>query len=396
MIKSIQTQIRKELDQISQNNLQKNESIIESPQGPLITIRGRQVINFAANNYLGFANDPRVIAAAQRSLARWGYGLASVRFISGTLSIHKELEEKLSTFLGVDDAILYSSCFDANGGLFETIAGEEDCIISDRLNHASIIDGIRLSKAERRVFQHADTNDLAEKLKETNKFRRVIVVTDGVFSMDGDIANLPEIVKLANQHGALVVVDDSHAIGVIGDHGKGTFEYHHLLMNADIVTGTFGKALGGASGGFVAGKKEIINLLRQRSRPYLFSNSLAPLFVETTLTVLELLQNDGTILQRLHDNAFYFRNQITSAGFNVKPGVHPIIPLMLNDEKITNEFAKALYKKSVFAVGFTYPVVPLGSARIRIQISAAHTRKHLDTALAALTNIGKKLKIISM
>lgn len=390
----MRTQIRKELETIARNNLKKNEAVIGSPQGSVIKIDGRRFLNFAANNYLGLADDPRVIAAAQRSLARWGYGLASVRFISGTLSIHKELEEELSAFLGVDDAILYSSCFDANGGLFETITTDRDCIISDRLNHASIIDGIRLSKAERRVFQHADMDDLKKQLRGTKKFRRVIIVTDGVFSMDGDIAALPAIVNLAHRHGALVVVDDSHAIGVIGARGRGTFEYHHMLKNADIVTGTFGKALGGASGGFVAGNREIVALLRQRSRPYLFSNSLAPLIAGTTLTVLKLMRKDRTILWSLRDNTRYFRKSMTAMGFNIKPGVHPIIPLMFEDEKTTKRFAKALYENGIFAVGFTYPVVPLGAARIRIQISATHTKKQLDAALSVFRKVGNKLGIL--
>ncbi len=394
MLDRIREQLNEELVLIRKEHRYKTERIIESAQGPEIVVNGKRLLNFCSNNYLGLANDPRVVAAATDALGKWGYGLSSVRFICGTLSLHKTLEKKTAEFLGTDDAILYSSCFDANAGLFEVVAAEGDCIISDQLNHASIIDGVRLCKAERKVFKHADMDDLAKTLEASKGFRRVIVVTDGVFSMDGDIANLSAICDLAERHGALVVVDDSHATGVIGKTGRGSHEFNDVIGRVDVITGTFGKALGGASGGFAAGRKEIVELLRQRSRPYLFSNSVAPVVAATSLSVINMLMEDPSALQTLHTNAAYFRKRMTEIGFDVRPGTHPIVPIMLYDEGIALRMADALLQEGVYVISFSYPVVPVGKARIRVQLSASHQRKHLDHAIRAFEKIGKQLKVI--
>lgn len=394
MIDRIRDQLNDELALIRKENRYKTERIIESAQGPEIVVNGKRLLNFCSNNYLGLANDPRVIASAKDALSRWGYGLSSVRFICGTLSLHKILEQKTADFLGTDDAILYSSCFDANAGLFETIATEGDCIVSDQLNHASIIDGVRLCKAERKVFKHADMDDLAKTLEASKGFRRIIVVTDGVFSMDGDIADLSAICDLAEKHGALVVVDDSHAVGVIGKTGRGSTEFNGVTGRVDVITGTYGKALGGASGGFAAGRKEIVELLRQRSRPYLFSNSVAPVVTATSISVIDMLREDPNALQTLQKNAAYFRKRMTELGFDVRPGEHPIVPIMLYDEGIALRMADALLKEGVYVISFSYPVVPVGKARIRVQLSASHQQKHIDAAIAAFEKIGKQLKVI--
>lgn len=394
MIDRIKAQLNEELAQIRKDNRYKTERVIESAQGPEIVVNGKRLLNFCSNNYLGLANDPRVVDGAKDALARWGYGLSSVRFICGTLSIHKILEKKTAEFLGTDDAILYSSCFDANAGLFETIATEGDCIVSDKLNHASIIDGVRLCKAERKVFAHADMDDLAKVLEECKAFRRVIVVTDGVFSMDGDIANLATICSLAERHGALVVVDDSHATGVIGTTGKGSHEYNNVMGRVDVITGTYGKALGGASGGFAAGRKEIVELLRQRSRPYLFSNSVPPVVAATSASIIDMLQHSPNARQTLNDNAAYFRSRMTKLGFDVRPGQHPIVPIMLYDEGVALRMADALLNEGIYVISFSYPVVPVGQARIRVQLSAAHHKKHLDAAIKAFEKVGKNLNVI--
>ncbi len=387
------------LEDIKNSGLYKEERIITTPQGVEIEITGgKKVLNFCANNYLGLANHPRVVEAAKKSLDRWGYGMSSVRFICGTQTIHKELEEKIAEFLGVDDAILYVACFDANGGVFEPLAGPEDAIISDKLNHASIIDGVRLTKANRFIYEHSDMNDLEEKLKETQKFRYRIVVTDGVFSMDGDIAKVDEIVALAEKYDALVIVDDSHATGFIGKTGRGTPEYRGVHGKVDLITSTLGKALGGANGGFIAGHKEIIELLRQRSRPYLFSNTLAPAVVAASIEVFNMLSETTELRDRLEENTKYFRKLMTEAGFDIKPGDHPIVPIMLgkfeNDAKLSQDMARDLLDEGIYVIGFFYPVVPKGQARIRVQISAQHTKKHIDKAVDAFVKVGKKYNVI--
>jgi glycine C-acetyltransferase len=384
-----------ELSQLQSAGLYKQERIITTPQGPVIeTTSGGSVINMCANNYLGLSNHPALIAAGKAALDKYGYGLSSVRFICGTQSIHKELEERISKFLGMEDTILYSSCFDANGGLFEALLGDEDAIISDALNHASVIDGVRLCKAKRYRYGSSDMSELELRLKEANGSRYKMVVTDGVFSMDGTIANLPIICELAAKYNAMVVVDDSHAVGFMGEHGRGTHEYHNVMDKVDIITGTLGKALGGASGGYTSGKKEVISWLRQKSRPYLFSNTLAPVIAAASVKVLDLLEGSTNLRQQLKSNAQYFRKGLQDLGFDLKPGVHPIIPVMLGDAKLAKNMADKLLSEGIYVIGFSYPVVPQGQARIRTQVSAAHDQGHLDKALAAFAKIGTELNVI--
>ncbi len=388
--------LRTELQGIKDAGLWKEERIITSPQGVEITLSdGRKVLNFCANNYLGLANDPRVKEAARKVLEKYSYGMSSVRFICGTLDIHRELERKIADFLGMDDAILYAACFDANGGVFEPFFNNEDsAIITDELNHASIIDGVRLTKkALRLIYKHSDMNDLEEKLKEAQSKKFRIIVTDGVFSMDGDMAKLDEIVPLAEKYGALVMVDDSHATGFIGKTGRGTPEYFGVKV--DIITSTLGKALGGASGGFTAAHQEYVDMLRQRSRPYLFSNTLAPMIVGASIAVLDMLSETTELRDRLEKNTKYFRENIEKLGFDVKPGIHPIIPIMLYEGKLANDFARDMLDEGIYVIGFSYPVVPRGQARIRVQISAAHTKEHLDRALEAFEKVGRKHGVIS-
>lgn len=384
-----------QLEQLKHSGLYKSERVITSPQQAVIKLAdGSQVINLCANNYLGLADHPQLIAAAKQALDEYGYGMSSVRFICGTQHIHKQLEQRLSHFLGTEDTILYSSCFDANGGLFETILGEEDAIISDILNHASIIDGIRLCKAERFRYQNNNMQDLEEKLKASQHCRARLIATDGVFSMDGILANLASICDLANRYNALVMVDDSHAVGFMGQHGKGTHEYCGVMNHIDILTGTLGKALGGASGGYTSGRKEIIAWLRQRSRPYLFSNTLAPVIAATSIKVIDLLESSQALLTKLQENSLYFRREMEKLGFNLVPGHHPIIPIMLGDAKLASSMADEMLKKGVYVIGFSYPVVPQNQARIRTQISAAHHQSHLDQAIQAFAQVGKKLNVI--
>jgi glycine C-acetyltransferase len=385
---SVQQQISGELDEIRAAGLFKAERVIVSPQGPDIRVgEGKEVLNLCANNYLGLADDPRIVMAAKEALDRWGYGLASVRFICGTQDVHKQLEQRISGFLGTADTILYSSCFDANGGLFETLLGEQDAVISDELNHASIIDGIRLSKARRLRYRNRDMADLEAQLKASADARRRLIATDGVFSMDGYVAPLGEICDLADRYGAMVMVDDSHAVGFVGPRGRGTPELHGVSDRVDIVTGTLGKALGGASGGYTSGRKEIIDLLRQRSRPYLFSNSVAPAVVGASLKVLDLLESGDDLRARLRDNTAWFRERMTGLGFDVLPGDHPIVPVMIGDAARATRMADLLLEKGVYVIGFSYPVVPVGKARIRTQLSAAHSREDLQTAAAAFADV---------
>jgi len=376
--------LQQRLADVRASGLYKQERLIASAQGSRVRLPdGREVLNLCANNYLGLADHPRVKAAAAAALERWGYGLASVRFICGTQTIHRELEEAISAFLGTEDTILYSSCWDANGGLFETILGPEDAVISDALNHASIIDGIRLCKAQRFRYANGDLADLEAKLVEAKGARVKLIATDGVFSMDGTIAPLAEICDLADKHGAVVMMDDSHAVGFLGKTGRGTHEHRGCLGRVDVITGTLGKALGGASGGYTSGRKEIIDILRQQSRPYLFSNSLAPAIAATTLAVLQFLRESTELRDRLMANAAYWRKGLADLGFTLPPGEHPIVPVMLGDAVLAQKFATALLEHGVYAVGFFFPVVPQGKARIRTQMSAAHTREELDRALAA-------------
>ncbi|MFN7923080.1 MAG: glycine C-acetyltransferase [Bryobacteraceae bacterium] len=382
MYGAIQAHIAAELEKIREAGLYKSERPLESPQSSDIVSGGGHVLNLCANNYLGLANHPAVIAAAKDALDHWGFGMASVRFICGTQSIHKELERRLSEFLGTDDTILFSSCWDANGGVFETLLGAEDAVISDELNHASIIDGIRLCKAQRFRYRNCDMADLETKLEEAKGARFRLVVTDGVFSMDGYLAPLAEICALAEKYDALVMVDDSHAVGFIGSHGRGTIERAGVMGRVDIVTGTLGKALGGASGGYVAARREIVDMMRQRARPYLFSNSVAPPIVAASLKVLDLLGESNQLRSRLEENQRFFREQMTAAGFTLLPGEHPIIPIMLGDAKVAGALASALMKKGVYVVAFSYPVVPQGKARIRTQMSAAHTIEQLRFAVS--------------
>jgi len=365
----------------------KSERTITTPQNANIATNGREVINLCANNYLGLADHPTVLEAARNALDEWGYGLASVRFICGTQQIHKELESKLSAFLGTDDTILYSSCFDANGGLFETLLGSEDAVISDSLNHASIIDGVRLCKAQRYRYANNDMADLETKLQEAQNARFRLIATDGVFSMDGTIANMKGICDLADKYDALVMMDDSHAVGFLGATGRGTHEYCDVLGRVDIITGTLGKALGGASGGYTSGRKEIVEMLRQRSRPYLFSNSVAPPIVAASLKVLELLGNSTDLRDKLEENTRFFRAGIEKLGYTVLPGEHPIVPIMLGDAALASRVADALLERGVYVIGFSYPVVPQGKARIRTQISAAHSREDLEFALKAFADV---------
>lgn len=387
---------REILNGIEKEGLFKKERIITTPQSAHIAVTtGQQVLNMCANNYLGLADNPEIIKAAKESFDKWGFGMSSVRFICGTQEIHKELEKKISEFLGTEDTILYTSCFDANGGLFETLLGEDDAIVSDELNHASIIDGIRLSKAQRYRYKNRDMNDLEEKLKEAkvNNAKNILVSTDGVFSMDGFIAPLKNICDLAEKYGAMVMVDDSHAVGFIGEHGKGTHEYNGVIGRVDIITGTLGKALGGASGGYTSARKEIVDLLRQRSRPYLFSNTVAPNIVAASIKVLEMLSSTTHLRDKLEDNTKYFRERIKAAGFNIKDGVHPIVPIMLGDAVLAQTMAAKMLEKGVYVVGFFFPVVPKGTARIRVQISAAHSKQDLDFAVEKFTEVKKEMNI---
>lgn len=381
----VKSQLREELDAIDAAGLRKAERGIGGAQATQITVNGEKVLNFCANNYLGLADDPRILAAAHRALDEWGYGLASVRFICGTQDLHLDLEARLSTFLGYDDAILFSSCFDANGGVFETLFGAEDAIISDELNHASIIDGIRLSKAQRLRYRNRDMADLEERLIESSDARRRVIVTDGVFSMDGYIAPLADICDLAERYGALVFVDDSHAVGFVGEHGRGTPELCGVEGRVDITTGTFGKALGGASGGYVAGHQEIIDLLRQHARPYLFSNTLAPAIAAATIEALDIVAESAELRLSLTANAAQFRTLMTEAGFDLLPGNHPIVPVMFGDALATGAIARELHSRGIFVAAFSYPVVPVGKARIRVQLSAAHTAEQIRQCVAAFT-----------
>jgi glycine C-acetyltransferase len=388
MFASVQQEISGELDEIRSAGLFKAERVIVSPQGSTIRVGdGKEVLNLCANNYLGLADDPRIVTAAKEALDRWGYGLASVRFICGTQDVHKQLEQRISGFLGTADTILYSSCFDANGGLFETLLSEQDAVISDELNHASIIDGIRLSKARRLRYRNRDMADLEAQLKASADARRRLIATDGVFSMDGYVTPLGEICNLADRYGAMVMVDDSHAVGFVGARGRGTPELHGVTDRVDIVTGTLGKALGGASGGYTSGRKEIIDLLRQRSRPYLFSNTVAPAVVGASLKVLDLLESGDDLRARLRENTAWFRERMTALGFDILPGDHPIVPVMIGDAARATQMADRLLEKGVYVIGFSYPVVPVGKARIRTQVSAAHSREDLQTAATAFAAV---------
>ena len=383
MYGNLKTQLQTELDEIRAAGLYKGERVIDTPQAARVGVgRDAPVLNMCANNYLGLASHPEVIAAAHEALDKWGYGLASVRFICGTQKIHKQLEEKLSEFLGTEDTILYTSCFDANGGLFETLLGPEDAVISDELNHASIIDGVRLCKAKRFRYKNNDMADLAGQLAEAKGSRRILIVTDGVFSMDGYLANLPAICDLADEHSALVMVDDSHAVGFMGARGRGTHEHHDVMGRIDILTGTLGKALGGASGGYTSGRAEIIEYLRQRSRPYLFSNTVAPSIVAASIKAIDLLNASTELRDRLETNTKFFRDQMAGSGFEILEGTHPITPIMLGDAALATQFADAMLDKGIYVIGFSFPVVPKGKARIRTQISAAHTREDLEFAIA--------------
>lgn len=394
MYGTFQAHLSQQLSEIDAAGLTKRERVILSPQDAHISVQsGTQVLNMCANNYLGLAEHPAVLAAAARGLEQWGYGLASVRFICGTQGVHKELEKKISEFVGTEDTILYSSCFDANGGLFETLLGAEDAVISDELNHASIIDGIRLCKAQRFRYKNNNLADLESKLKEAAGCRFKMIATDGVFSMDGIIANLPGICDLADKYQALLMVDDSHAVGFMGKHGRGTHEHHGVIERIDIMTGTLGKALGGASGGYTSGRKEIVELLRQRSRPYLFSNSLAPPIAAATLTALKLLSESTELRDRLETNTKFFREEIVKLGFDIVRGEHPIVPIMLGDARLATEFADLMLKKGVYVIGFSYPVVPQGKARIRTQISAAHSREDLEFALEKFAEAKRELNL---
>ncbi len=395
MYQTLKKVLETELAEIEKAGLYKKERVITSPQGAEITVQGgKQVINFCANNYLGLSSNPKVMEAAKQAVDEHGYGLSSVRFICGTQDIHKELEKKLSEFLGTEDTILYAAAFDANGGVFEPLFNEQDAIISDELNHASIIDGVRLCKAQRYRYKHDEMADLEEKLKATQDLRHRIIVTDGAFSMDGTIAQLDKICDLADKYQALVMIDESHCSGFMGKTGRGTHEHHHVMGRIDIITGTLGKALGGASGGFTSGHKEIIDLLRQRSRPYLFSNTLAPAITGASIKVLDMLSETTELRDKLENNTKYFREQMTAAGFDIKPGIHPIVPVMLYDAKLSQDFASRVLEEGIYVIGFYYPVVPQGKARIRVQISAAHEKEHLDKAIAAFTKVGKELGVI--
>lgn len=389
------TNLNQQLAELKQTGLYKDERIITSAQEAAIQLQdGQEVLNFCANNYLGLANNAELIDAAKKALDEHGFGMASVRFICGTQDLHKTLEYRLSQFLGTEDTILYSSCFDANGGLFETLLTEEDAIISDALNHASIIDGVRLCKAKRFRYANNDMNDLEAQLKAAEGCRYKLIATDGVFSMDGVIADLKTICDLADKYKAMVMVDDSHAVGFMGEQGRGTHEYCGVLNRIDIITGTLGKALGGASGGYTSGRKEIIQWLRQRSRPYLFSNSLAPMIVAASIKVLDLIENNRGLIKKVHENSSYFRNNMTELGFKLAGEDHPIIPVMLGDAKLASKMASDMLKENIYVVGFSFPVVPRDQARIRTQMSAAHTKKHLDKAISAFAKVGRELGVI--
>jgi len=394
MYSTIKQHLQHELDTLKEAGLYKEERIISSPQGIFIEVKGKQVINMCANNYLGLSNHPAIVAACKSALDRWGYGMSSVRFICGTQDIHRELEHRLSSFLKMEDTILYTSCFDANTGLFETLLDERDAVISDELNHASIIDGIRLCKAKRLRFKHMDMNDLENRLKESADSRFRLIATDGVFSMDGDVAPLSDICMLAERYDAIVMVDDSHATGFFGPNGKGSIEYCGVEGRVDIITSTLGKAMGGATGGFTSSNKEAVSFLRQRSRPYLFSNALAPVVAAGTLEALNIIEAEDGIRRNLMDNTTYFRTGLMGMGFNIREGVHPIIPVMFGDEKMAGCMASSLFEEGIYVVGFSYPVVPKGKARLRIQISAAHTRDNLDFALDKFRKAGKSLLLI--
>jgi glycine C-acetyltransferase len=395
MYSTLQPQLQKELAEIESAGLYKHERIIASPQGAEVTLAdGKKVLVFCANNYLGLSSHPRVLEAAKAAIDTHGFGMSSVRFICGTQDIHKTLEKKIAAFLGTEDTILYAAAFDANGGVFEPLFNEQDAIISDELNHASIIDGVRLCKAERYRYKHNNMNDLEEKLKESQHCRNRIIVTDGVFSMDGTIAQLDVICDLADKYKALVMVDECHASGFMGKTGRGTHEYRNVMGRIDIITGTLGKALGGAMGGFTSGRKEIIDMLRQRSRPYLFSNSLAPSIVGASIAVLDMLSETTELRDKLERNTMYFREKMTAAGFDIKPGTHAIVPIMLYDAKLSQDFAAKLLEEGIYVIGFYYPVVPKGQARIRVQLSAAHEMHHLDKAINAFVKVGKELGVI--
>jgi len=383
-----------EVEEIKAAGLYKTERIIESPQGAEIIVNGKTVLNFCANNYLGLSSHPQVIQAAHEAIDKRGYGMSSVRFICGTQDIHKELEEKISRFLGTEDTILYAAAFDANGGVFEPLFNEQDAIISDALNHASIIDGVRLCKAQRFRYEHNDMNDLESKLKEAAGCRSRIIVTDGSFSMDGTIARLDEIVKLAEQYDACIMIDECHSSGFLGKTGRGTHEYRGVMGKIDIITGTLGKALGGASGGFTSGSKAVIEMLRQKSRPYLFSNTLAPSIVGASIAVLDMLTETTELRDKLEFNTKYFRSKMTEAGFDIKPGDHPIVPIMLYDAVLAQTMAAKLLEEGIYVIGFFFPVVAKGQARIRVQLSAAHEQAHLDKAIAGFTKIGKELGVL--
>jgi glycine C-acetyltransferase len=395
MYNTLKPVLQQELAEIEKAGLYKRERVITSAQGAEITVQGgKEVINFCANNYLGLSGNPKVIAAAKAVMDTHGYGLSSVRFICGTQDIHKQLEAKIAEFLGTEDTILYAAAFDANGGVFEPLFNEQDAIISDELNHASIIDGVRLCKAQRKRYKHDDMADLEEQLKATADCRHRIIVTDGAFSMDGTIAQLDKICELAEKYNALVMIDESHCSGFMGKTGRGTHEYHNVMGKIDIITGTLGKALGGASGGFTSGRKEIIDMLRQRSRPYLFSNTLAPAITGASIAVLNMLSETTDLRDKLEKNTQYFRKKMTEAGFDIKPGIHPIVPVMLYDAKLAQQFAAKMLDEGIYVIGFYYPVVPQGKARIRVQISAAHETEHLDKAIAAFSKVGNELGVL--
>ncbi len=395
MYATLQSVLQKELEEIKTAGLFKTERIISSPQGADIIADGKQVINFCANNYLGLSSHPKVIEAAKKTIDTHGYGMSSVRFICGTQDIHKTLEKKISEFLGTEDTILYAAAFDANGGVFEPLLNEQDAIISDELNHASIIDGVRLCKAQRFRYKHNDMAELEKVLMETQNLRHRMIVTDGVFSMDGTIAQLDKIADLADKYKALIMIDECHASGFMGKTGRGTHEYRNVMGRIDIITGTLGKALGGAMGGFTSGHKEIIDLLRQRSRPYLFSNSLAPSIVGASIAVIDMLRGTTALRDKLWENTQYFREKMTGAGFDIKPGEHPIVPIMLYEAKLAQEFATRLFEEGIYVTGFFYPVVAKGNARIRVQLSAAHERDHLDKAIAAFIKVGQELMVLN-
>jgi glycine C-acetyltransferase len=392
---SIQQLLTEELEAICADGLYKDERVITTPQGPGIRVMGGdEVLNFCANNYLGLANHPAIIAAAKKALDDHGFGMASVRFICGTQDLHKSLERAISEFFGTEDTILYSSCFDANGGLFETLLGPEDAVISDALNHASIIDGVRLCKAQRYRYAHADMDELKDRLEEAAQARIRLIATDGVFSMDGDIAPLDDIVELAERYDAMVMVDDSHATGFVGPTGRGSAEHHGVQNHIDIFTSTLGKALGGGSGGFTTASREVVDMLRQRSRPYLFSNSLPPPLVAAGITVIGMLSGPSALRDALAENTSYFRERMTAAGFDIKPGQHPIVPIMLYEASLAQEMAARLLAAGIYVIGFSFPVVPKGEARIRVQLSAVHERAHLDRAIEAFVGVGQELGVI--